>query len=640
MKFKYRILLGFGVFIIIFIFVIIFNLVFLNHTAQRIHNIVDTKFITEKYIQDSYQIILAIHADIWDTMLFSPENRQSAINDLNEKAKAFYNNLHDLSKQIPGENSSLKQISDIFRTYYVFGSTILKLKDLQEFKNQIDTVNKFKENKTQLTVLLDKTVSASKKGFEQSLLELNNSFRNIGFITAILTIIVIIIAVFIALFLAGRLTRPIEYLTSIARKVADGDYKIRASVSTHGEVLVLANTFNNMLKEIEEYSDHMEDLVKKRTEELNESNKMLTAANGTMKKELKMARAIQQALIPSNFPDNEKLSIGGNYSPMEDLGGDFYDVFNIDEKKVGIVIADVSGHGVPAALVTAMAKISFTTNSIPGRQAGEIVGHVNKELCSAIEDLSQYLTVFYCIIDTRLDEIQYCNAGHDEIFIIRNNKELIELKTNSPIVGNNNKQVYSTSVAKLNEGDKLVLYTDGIPEARNNNSEFFGMKKFKTSLLQNCRLSVQEMVLKVFDEVYLFIGNAPVRDDITLLIVEMLFAPEGLKVDLEILNTTKISSNPQAEMESNFIEGMEKYIKALTFYKKGKYNDIFPIVEGIIPFMKRKDEKIKLYNLLAFSYYKTDRIEDALKYWQMVLDLDPDNYKARSNINFVAKRFQ
>ena len=189
--------------------------------------------------------------------------------------------------------------------------------------------------------------------FEDSLQELNQSFKYTSFFTAVMTALVIIGVVFLSLILAGRLTKPIEYLTDLAEQAARGNYKVRARVKTHGEVQVLANTLNSMLGEIETYSEHLEELVKSRTEALRQSHEDLAKANGIMKRELSVARTIQEAIIPRRFPVFGSVWVNGNYLPMEELGGDFYDVFQIDNNRIVLLIADVSGHGVPAALVTA-----------------------------------------------------------------------------------------------------------------------------------------------------------------------------------------------------------------------------------------------------------------------------------------------
>jgi predicted ATPase/serine phosphatase RsbU (regulator of sigma subunit)/tRNA A-37 threonylcarbamoyl transferase component Bud32 len=278
----------------------------------------------------------------------------------------------------------------------------------------------------------------------------------------------------------------------------------------------------SLYERLEDYSKNLENMVEERTQQLKIAHKELSKSHETMKKELKVARTIQRSLIPTSFPSFNAVSIGGNYLPMEDLGGDFYDVFNVDNTHIGFVIADVSGHGVPAALITSMAKISFTTNSVPGRSAGNIVSRVNKELCTAIEDVLQYMTAFYCIIDVQTGKMEYCNAGHGEILIVRNKKDIIVIGPNASIIGKYHNYEYATGSVKIEKGDKIVFFTDGIPEARNSQLEFYTLERLEADILALSSRSVSDMVTGIIDRLRAFIGEYPAQDDITLLIAEIL----------------------------------------------------------------------------------------------------------------------
>jgi predicted ATPase/serine phosphatase RsbU (regulator of sigma subunit) len=273
---------------------------------------------------------------------------------------------------------------------------------------------------------------------------------------------------------------------------------------------------------LESYSKNLEIMVEERTLQLKEVNRELSRRYETMARELRVAHTIQQAIIPDVFPEIPWLSLAGRYIPMEELGGDFYDLFYLDKNIVSIIIADVSGHGVPAALITAMAKISFNSNAVKGKSAGDTIELVNRELCKAIEELMQYLSAFYCIIDMDKKELEYCNAGHVEIMLQRDEKTIIELPPNSPVIGYKTDYEFNSTSVKIMPGDRLVLFTDGIPEARDDESKFYGMDRFIKTLQKNRRQTPEIMVDNIFKDIGDFTMKSPARDDITLLVADIL----------------------------------------------------------------------------------------------------------------------
>jgi serine phosphatase RsbU (regulator of sigma subunit) len=277
-----------------------------------------------------------------------------------------------------------------------------------------------------------------------------------------------------------------------------------------------------LYNKLENYSKNLEIMAEERTLQLKEVNRELSRRYETMARELRVAHTIQQALIPEVFPEIPWLSLAGRYVPMEELGGDFYDLFYLDKNIVSLVIADVSGHGVPAALITAMAKISFNSNALKGKTAGQTIEHVNRELCKAIEELMQYLSAFYCIIDMDKKELEYCNAGHVEIMLMREDKTIIELPPNSPVIGYKTDYEFHSTTVKIGKGDRLVLFTDGIPEARDDESKFYGMDKFIKSLLKNRSQKPGNLVENIFKDISDFTLKSPARDDITLLIADII----------------------------------------------------------------------------------------------------------------------
>ncbi len=337
------------------------------------------------------------------------------------------------------------------------------------------------------------------------------------------SLIIILLVVFISILLSKFLVGPIKKLSEGVTRISANDYKTVVNTSGFfGEFVELGNTFNSMCGAVSEYSEHMEDLVKQRTEALNKANEELSIAYEENRKELMMAQRIQMSLIPKIFPDVDKLDFSGIYLPMEALGGDLYDVFKITDTKIGLVILDVCGHGIPAALITTMAKISFNTNAKKLVDPLKVMAAVNNELCDAIQESGDYFTAFYCVIDTEKKTMQYSNAAHNDIYILRESGELVELSDRGPVVGVLKQVEYTKNQVELNTKDRLVLYTDGVIEARNVDRVLYDKVRFKEVIIQNKDVSSKEFVNFLYNDILTFKNNVPHDDDIAILVVDMI----------------------------------------------------------------------------------------------------------------------
>jgi len=382
----------------------------------------------------------------------------------------------------------------------------------------------------------EKMVGYTKLGL--SLKPLNDAIFNktltasaIGFFSLILgAVFAIVISIFI--------TKPIEFLVYGSNQLAKHNFKHKVNIKTNDEFQNLAETFNQMSEEIKIYSEDLERLVQERTEELSIANKELLLKNDKIHNELAMAQKIQEAIIPKELPSSRSINLCGIYVPMEDLGGDYYDVFNIDDRYIALVIADVCGHGVPAALITTMAKVSFKNNSSVNREPGEVVKLVNEELVNIIGE-KEYLTAFYCIVDTKDWSLSYTNAGHNNMYLFRENGETLELKVNSGIIGFVSYLNFSTETIKLKPNDRIALYTDGIPEAKNDKEELYGYDRLKEIIINNRALPPKELVLLIINDVNRYKGDLKSDDDMTLLIADITPNEDVIKLDLEVLTERK-----------------------------------------------------------------------------------------------------
>lgn len=222
----------------------------------------------------------------------------------------------------------------------------------------------------------------------------------------------------------------------------------------------------------------------------------------------------------SNYLFLNELRTAVYYLPMEGVGGDLYDFIQISPDILGVIIADVSGHGIPAAFIAAMAKMSFYLHTINTTSTARVLTQVNKDMCSNLHIDEYFFTTTYCLIDLISNRFIYSNAGHPPVFIYRKNSNQIEeINTKGPIMGLNSDAKYKEVEVELSKGDRLIFYTDGVIES-SNDGEKFGQERLKTILLKTALYPVDLQINAVEKELNTFLGTNKPSDDVTLLIIE------------------------------------------------------------------------------------------------------------------------
>lgn len=246
----------------------------------------------------------------------------------------------------------------------------------------------------------------------------------------------------------------------------------------------------------------------------------------SIKGDLAVAGEIQQAILPSKFPPFpdlvDKVDIFASMTPAKDVGGDFYDFFQIDADRIGFVIADVSGKGVPAALFMAVSRTLIRSTGLRGIPSNECISYANRLLCNESLD-AMFVTVFYGIYTISTGVIDYTNAGHNPPYLLRRNNvvEALPLSQNF-IVGVFDDFVYTNSTLTLEPGDALILYTDGVTEAFNEEKQQFGEKGLEKTLKSVPGADSKEIIEAIKEDVTDFSGNEPQSDDITILSLKRL----------------------------------------------------------------------------------------------------------------------
>lgn len=241
-----------------------------------------------------------------------------------------------------------------------------------------------------------------------------------------------------------------------------------------------------------------------------------------IKSELAVATQIQLGCLENDFTEFNKMegiNVKACTRPAKEVGGDFYDIFKIDDTHLCFLIADVSGKGVPAALFMSMAKTHIKNYTSLGLPLDDVAYRVNNQLCYKNE-AGMFVTVFLCVIDIETGNVNYINAGHNRPFVLNeeNTFEMVMAKANLPF-GMMEDMPYKLQTMQLNKGDCIYLYTDGVTEALNDKDEFFGDAYLKEVLDKNVSNAAitEEFVSNMYDAVDEFANGAAQADDITML---------------------------------------------------------------------------------------------------------------------------
>lgn len=257
---------------------------------------------------------------------------------------------------------------------------------------------------------------------------------------------------------------------------------------------------------------------------LNQEIRDRKAAEAHLLRDLEMARTIQERMLPEvdRMPSSTRLSFGSRYLALESVGGDLYDVIRLSPDRTAVFIADVSGHGVPAALVTAMAKAVFTTAVSGEASPGEMMRQANQSMFNFIGDLTHYLSAFLCIIDLQKEELTYCVAGHPVALLLRSsNLELEELSTEETfLLGVMPDFSFRTETKPLRKGDRILMFTDGVVEATNTRGEQFGNERLAHFLQENGHRPPAEFVRSIVDRVEEFCGDQARADDVAVVCID------------------------------------------------------------------------------------------------------------------------
>ncbi len=353
---------------------------------------------------------------------------------------------------------------------------------------------------------------------------------SIMFVAVIISFVVVL--GIIAFILKTKLLKPAETISNRMKCfVTDRQTKFKKlEVKGNDEFANMAASFNYMADEIDSYIKNVNELM----EEKHRRNA-----------EMNIAKNIQCGLLPDNSYKNSEITISAVMIPAKDVGGDFYDYFNLDGDKICTVIADVSGKGITAAIFMSRTITVIRQYAQMGYSPSEILFHTNN--CLSLSNPEQmFITAFVGVYDKNTHVFTYANAGHNIPYLISDTIK----KLNNPggmMAGIFENEKYEESSIKLKTGDTVFMYTDGISEAVNRDNEFFGIKRIEDTLENYRRERKVNCIDLVLNEVKSFAKNTAQSDDITMLTlcpcstseITLKAEPENIEVVFKLIKDIK-----------------------------------------------------------------------------------------------------
>ena len=392
--------------------------------------------------------------------------------------------------------------------------------------------------------------------------------------------------------------------------------------------------------EIDEYRRSLEMKVEDRTKEVHVALLDLKEKDDLVQRQLDMAGTIQRGILPGKIEPWNGINVAVRYIAMEKIGGDFYDVYSLKNNKISLLIADVSGHGIPAALVTAMAKISFGNAHIKYDSPKRIFQEVNREMLDHVKT-QDYLTCFLLVIDDEYN-VTYANASHQKAMLLRTSEARIEfMDTNGLFIGaiEEANETYEEKSIKLNYGDRIILYTDGIPESVNDKREEYTNERLEEMALKYKELPLEGFTDSIILDLQNFMGATPMQDDVTLLVVEL----ENDET-LEIMKNVKhlINENKYQEAIDHLRMGLDLYPdNQKLLYSLGKtyfrINDLDNAVSCFRKYVEKDKSNKYAYYIGGTAYYQMKDYGNASRFLEEAIKLDPNFLNALFATGMVYK---
>jgi len=441
-----------------------------NNIANNIADYIMMKYELEaaKILKEAMQNKGVVYA-----MVVSPDNKILAHNDMT-RARKPYQAPGEIAGETPSKNT-------IYRTEN--GEKLI------EFTAAAFAKHKAKTGIVRVGVSYDLISSA-----------LRQTYINI----ALVTVIAVVLGVIGSFLLSTAITKPINTLADGVKIAGTGDLNHKIEIKSTNELGLLANAFNKM------------------TEDLKQAQKVQLEKQA-MEKELEIASRIQESLLPKQFPEMEKYEAASFYKPAKEIGGDYYDVIKLSDHRFGIVMADVSGKGVPAALIMTMLRGILNIEAMLNPDPVKTLISLNNGLLGRVKG-NIFATIFYAVLDTKAHTIEMASAGHHETLFYSNARGAVECYCpKGAAIGILKGAQFEARLEKITvtaqKGDRLLLFTDGISEARAASGARYGMERAQKELLKNRSMASAEILNALIRDVEIFTGGSEQSDDIAVLAI-------------------------------------------------------------------------------------------------------------------------
>lgn len=305
--------------------------------------------------------------------------------------------------------------------------------------------------------------------------------------------------VFIYILIKRIIINNLKKVNDTLAQITDGDLSVTVDVRSNAEFASLSDDINSTVATLKRY---------------------IAEAAARIDKELEYAKQIQLSALPTNFPTGEDYSIYAQMIAAKEVGGDFYDFYRLNDTTVAFLAADVSGKGIPAAMFMMTAKTIIKDLAESGMAVNDIFTKANEKLCENNES-GMFVTAWMGILDLTTGGIQFANAGHNPPLLKRADGSFEYLKTRAGFVLAGMEGVrYRVGEMTLNAGDRLFLYTDGVPEATNVDNKLYGEDRLLAFMNQNASMEATELLPALKAHIDEFVGEAPQFDDITMLMLD------------------------------------------------------------------------------------------------------------------------
>lgn len=456
----------------------------------------------------------------------------------------------------------------------------------------------------------------------------------------IFAVLATLFAVWMSYLIFALIYDSLKELQEAADDLRQGGAGLLYPKSIDSEFISLAAGFISASKTIRDYQKNLEYKVDMRTRELQSANEKLSEKDEILQKELDFAADIQTGMIPSGPVEWNGLRFSGFWQAMEKVSGDYYDLYPASGNRLGVLMADVSGHGVPAALITTMAKVAFGQAVTSTFHPSEIFARVNHDLTRMIHT-QDYLTAFFLSFD-ETHHFYYANASHQLARLIRKETSDIErLDTHGIFIGALAEagESYEEKENRLQPGDRIVLFTDGVVERRNSEKVEFGEDRFEKLLLELNHLPVDKMAEAILTQITDFSGDVPASDDTSLLIIEA-DADYGRFLRKLAYAFEVLEKNKKEKAAALFDEAIAIYSQNLNSlraagivnYELANYDRAETLFDK---YLRLSDNNAEIYYWLSIIKVKTEKYDRAEVFARQAVTMRP-NYGEAWNTLGVA----